>query len=54
LLLCVVISYDAARKSFPEVGVVEMMQASLTGEVSIRKLHSHLFDQSHNAKKYSH
>ena len=49
LLLCVVISYDVARESFPEVGVVEMMYASLTVEVSIRKLHSYLFDQSHHA-----
>jgi len=31
-----------ARKFFPEVGVVKMMYASLTDEVSIRKLHSHL------------
>jgi hypothetical protein len=49
LLLCVVIRFDAARKWFPEVGVVEMIYASLTGEVSIRKLHSHLYDQSHHA-----
>jgi hypothetical protein len=47
LLLGVVISYDAARKSFPEVGVIEMMYASLTDEVAIIKLHSHLFDQSY-------
>jgi hypothetical protein len=33
--LCVVISYDAARKLFPEVGVIEMMYASLTDEVAI-------------------
>jgi hypothetical protein len=49
LLLCVVIRFDAARKSFPEVGVVEMIYASLTDEISIRKLHSHLYDQSHHA-----